>query len=74
MNAPDHIEQEEVQPSNLTMLRDMMAGLPDEDRAKVEQAAMKVRSAIQDHGPEAVVAIALVAAELDEGVEGERGI
>lgn len=58
---------QQEQPSNLTMLRQMLASLSDEDRAQVEQCAIKIRSACHEHQDAGPVAVALVGAEMDEG-------
>lgn len=68
MSATDHIAQEAAeQPSNLTMLQRLVAELPAEDRAQVEQCAIKIRSACREHKDAGPVAVALVGAEMDEG-------
>jgi len=55
-------------PSNLAMLTRMIAELPEEDQAEVNRCAIKLRSMCEQHPDAAPVALALVAAEMDEGV------
>lgn len=68
MSTVDRITPEAgEQPSNLTLLRRMLDELPAEDRAQVEQCAIKIRSACLEHKDAGPVAVALVGAEMDEG-------
>ena len=54
--------------TNLQILTDMIGQLPAEDQAEVKQCAIKLRSMCEQHPQAAPVALALVAAEMDEGV------
>lgn len=54
-----------TEPTPLQVLQSIIDQLPAEDRAQVEQCAIKIRSACQEHGAAGVVAVALVGAEMD---------
>lgn len=56
-----------TEPTPLQTLTEIINQLPDEDRIQVEQCAIKIRSACQEHGAAGVVAVALVGAEMDAG-------
>lgn len=58
------------EPTNLQILQSVLKSLPVEDQDEVEACAIKLRSMCHQHPEAAPVALALVAAELDEGSHG----
>ncbi|MFP5473069.1 MAG: hypothetical protein ACLGJD_05465 [Gammaproteobacteria bacterium] len=48
----------------LLLIRGAIAGLPEDDRAKVEAAAAELRALIEVHGEHGFMAVALVGAEM----------
>jgi hypothetical protein len=52
--------------TNLEILKEMIGQLPKQDQIEVENCALKIRSMCDQHKEAAPVAMALVAAEMDQ--------
>ena len=59
------MNQEEIV---LTMIRGVIAGLPEEQQRKISECAEKIRTLVAEYGDDGTVAMGLVGAELQTKV------